>query len=220
MTDIAIILLAAGESRRMGAANKLLLPVEGEPLVRRTARLLASLAGSSVNGVRVTVVLGHEADRIAEALAGIDVSLTCNPAFAEGQRSSVFHGLSHAGLSQAGLADGYMVAPADMPRLTGDDCIGLIAAHAAAPPGLVTVPVRPSADGAARGNPIMLSPAARDAVVAGGINLGCRGLLEQRPDLVHIYRTSSPGFFVDLDTPEAYAAETAATLPTVSAGPA
>ena len=38
MADIAVILLAAGESRRMGEANKLLLPVGGEPLVRRTAQ--------------------------------------------------------------------------------------------------------------------------------------------------------------------------------------
>ena len=68
MADIAVILLAAGESRRMGEANKLLLPVGGEPLVRRTARLLAS-----IDNARVTVVLGHEADEVRAALAGIDV---------------------------------------------------------------------------------------------------------------------------------------------------
>ena len=198
MADIAVILLAAGESRRMGETNKLLLPVGDEPLVRRTARLLAAL-----DGARVTVVLGHEADHVRAALAGLDVALTVNPAYADGQRASVYHGLR-----QADRAACSMVAPADMPRLTAADCASLIAAHRAAPQGSVTVPMRHGPNGAERGNPIMLSGAARDEVVSGGINLGCRGLLDRRPDLIHIHTTMSDGFFVDLDTPEAYLAET------------
>ena len=95
-----------------------------------------------------------------------------------------------------------------MPRLTAADCASLIAAHRAAPQGSVTVPMRHGPNGAERGNPIMLSGAARDEVVSGGINLGCRGLLDRRPDLIHIHTTMSDGFFVDLDTPEAYLAET------------
>ena len=142
MADIAVILLAAGESRRMGEANKLLLPVGGEPLVRRTARLLASL-----DNARVMVVLGHEADEVRAALAGLDVELTVNPAHAEGQRSSVYHGLM-----QAGNATCSMVAPADMPRLTAADCASLIATHRAAPDGSVTMPMRHGSDGTERGN--------------------------------------------------------------------
>ena len=38
MHSVAAILLAAGQSRRMGAQNKLLLEIKGEPLVRRVAR--------------------------------------------------------------------------------------------------------------------------------------------------------------------------------------
>ena len=203
MSEIAILLLAAGESRRMGAANKLLLPVDGEPLVRRTARILASLAGA-----RVTTVLGHEANEVGAALAGLDVAVTVNPDFAEGQRASVHHGLVHAA-----AADSYMVTPADLPRLTEADCGALIAAHDSAPHGAVTVPMRRGPDGPERGNPIMLSGTARDDVIAGGINLGCRGLLDRRPDLIHIHTTLSDGFFVDIDTPEAYAVETGASLP-------
>ena len=150
MAEIAIVLLAAGESRRMGLANKLLLPVDGEPLVRRTARLLASLAGSSFKDARVTAVLGHEATEVAAALAGLDVQVTVNPDYAEGQRASVHHGLS-----QAGEADSYMVAPADMPRLTAADCEALIAAHGLAPDD--AVPMRSYRLGAQRGNPIKAS---------------------------------------------------------------
>ena len=203
MAEIAVILLAAGESRRMGATNKLLLPVDGEPLVRRTARILVSLAS-----VRVTAVLGHDAKEVASALSGLDVMLTVNSDFAKGQRSSVHHGIIHAG-----EADSYMVVPADLPRLTSANCYALIASHAAAPNGAVTVPSRRGQDGPERGNPIMLSSIARDAVAAGGIKLGCRGLLDRQPNLIHTHTTLSDGFFVDIDTPDTYIAQTGSPLP-------
>ena len=59
MTDVAIILLAAGESRRMGNKNKLMLDFGGEALLRRTACMLARLPGAEV-----TVVLGHAAQEM------------------------------------------------------------------------------------------------------------------------------------------------------------
>ena len=37
-SGVAAILLAAGQSRRMGATNKLLMDIDGEPMVRRAAR--------------------------------------------------------------------------------------------------------------------------------------------------------------------------------------
>jgi hypothetical protein len=59
----------------------------------------------------------------------------------------------------------------------------------------------------------MLSGIARDAVVAGGIKLGCRGLLDRRPNLIHSHTTLSDGFFVDIDTPDAYIVETGSPVP-------
>ncbi len=70
---VAAILLAAGASRRMGR-NKLLLPVDGEPMVRRAARR-ALEAGLSP----VVVVLGHEAEPVKAALAGLDLRFVMSP---------------------------------------------------------------------------------------------------------------------------------------------
>lgn len=60
------VVLAAGASRRMGR-NKMLLPLDDEPMVHRAVRraLDAGLAP-------VVVVLGHEPERIREALADLD----------------------------------------------------------------------------------------------------------------------------------------------------
>jgi molybdenum cofactor cytidylyltransferase len=62
---VSAILLAAGESRRMGGVNKLLLPIDGVPLVRRTAETLLA------TGIEdVVAALGFEADQVERALAG------------------------------------------------------------------------------------------------------------------------------------------------------
>ena len=198
MADIAVILLAAGFSHRMGGVNKLLLPIDGIALLRRTAEMLASLPNANV-----TVVLGHDSQKTVGVLAGLNVTQTINPDYAKGLSSSVFHGLS-----SAGLAESYMITPADMPRLMSADCLALIKAHKSTPDGTVTVPVRPGPNGPQRGNPIILSGAARAEVIAGDINLGCRELLQRRPELIHEYTTNSNGFFIDIDTPQDYSDET------------
>lgn len=70
---VAAVILAAGASTRMGR-NKLLLPVEGEPMVHRAVRraLAAGLAP-------VVVVLGHEGDRVRTALADLAVTFAVSP---------------------------------------------------------------------------------------------------------------------------------------------
>ena len=198
MADTTVILLAAGFSRRMGSVNKLLLPIDGVALLRRTAEMLASLPQ-----VRVTVVLGHDSQKTGEALAGLNVVHTTNPNYGQGLSSSVFHGLA-----SAGLAKSYMITPADMPRLSSADCLELIKAHRSAPDGAVTIPMRPGFNGPQRGNPIILSGAAREEVIAGDVNLGCRGLLKRRPEMIHEYTSKSDGFFIDMDTPQDYSDET------------
>ena len=204
MADVVAILLAAGFSQRMGRANKLLLEIDGVALLRRTAEMLVS-----VPGVRVTAVLGYDAEQTSEVLAGVDVQYAVNPHYAEGQRSSVFYGLSMA--HEAPVS---MVVPADLPLLCVDDCLALLDAHAGActsagrtngaNSAAVTMPVRYRDGDMQRGNPVILSRSARQDVVRGGVNLGCRGLIERRPDLVNVFESDSDGFFADIDTPKSY----------------
>ena len=77
------ILLAAGMSQRMGGLNKLLLPINGVPMVRRMALTLAAFAD-----VPTVVVLGHEAQRVAAVLDGIALTIITNVQYQSGQMSS------------------------------------------------------------------------------------------------------------------------------------
>ena len=188
--DIAAILLAAGASRRMGADNKLLLPIEGEPMIRRAARtLLASCATS------VTVVTGHEAPQIEEALEGLAVHLAHNARHKDGQMTSV-----RTGILAAEVSDGYLIGLGDQPALGAADIDDLILAYTDAQPNRILVPMFAGE----RGNPIILPASARAEVEAGGVNFGCRNLIKRHPDRIYTVEARSAAVLADVDTPEMY----------------
>src|ERR671911_575851 len=85
---IAGIVLAAGRSARLGRPKQL-LPVHGEPLIRHT---LGRVLASSLD--QVILVVGHEADLVRDAVAGLPVECVFNPDSAAGQSTSVRAGLA------------------------------------------------------------------------------------------------------------------------------
>jgi molybdenum cofactor cytidylyltransferase len=102
------IVLAAGESRRMGR-NKLLLPLAGEPLVRRACR-----RGIAAGLDPLIAVLGHESERVQEALAGLDCRLVLNPQRGGPMSSSLQCGIE----TLPADAEGAVVILADMVNVT------------------------------------------------------------------------------------------------------
>src|SRR5205807_6588254 len=114
----AALLLAAGQSSRMGS-NKWLGEVDGRPMVARVAtRLLSSRARP------IVAVLGNEADRVDAALGRLPVERVRNPAFADGLSTSLKRGLQ----ALPAEIDGVIVCLGDMPLVTGRDLDRLIAA--------------------------------------------------------------------------------------------
>lgn len=100
--------------------NKLLLPLGGEPLLRRTVRC-ALEAGLDP----VAVVVGHEADRARAALAGLACRIVPNPDHAQGQQTSVRSGVAavEAGTTAA------VILLADMPFVTAEMVSELVRRH-------------------------------------------------------------------------------------------
>ena len=104
---VAGIVLAAGSSVRMGR-KKLLLELAGQSVVRRAvSRALAALDP-------VIVVLGHEADRVRQELAGLSCRVVVNPEHGRGMETSVRAGVAAL---PAG-ADAAVMLLADMPLVT------------------------------------------------------------------------------------------------------
>jgi molybdenum cofactor cytidylyltransferase len=80
--SLAFILLAAGESTRLGQ-EKQLVKYGNESLLRRQIKMLLKTTAD------VYCVLGHETKRMAEELTGLDVIIYTNEAFKNGLGSSI-----------------------------------------------------------------------------------------------------------------------------------
>src|SRR6185437_1174485 len=141
---IAALILAAGQSRRMGEVNKLLVPIEGKPMVRRVAEtVLASAAGP------VIAVLGHERDRVHAALGGLRLRCLYNPDFAAGISTSLKRGLG----ALPEDVDGAIICLGDMPLLDSGEIDRLVAAFNPTEGRAIIVPTRHGK----RGNPVLWS---------------------------------------------------------------
>jgi molybdenum cofactor cytidylyltransferase len=197
---VVAILLGAGRSQRMGGRNKLLMEVDGQPMVRRVA---VTLLNSRVR--EVIAVLGHDHTRVAAALAGVPLRIVVNDEYALGQMSSVRTGIAAIGDDPAAI----VVALADQPALEPLDIDFLIDAFLALPEPKILVPVY----GGQRGNPIVLPGMQLSALQAGGVNFGCRNLIERHPEAVVRIEAANPHYVQDIDTPAAYDAWVEAHAP-------
>lgn len=192
MAEIDAILLAAGLSRRMGARNKLLADIFGKPMIRHVAETYLAVVDGPVS-----VVTGHERERIEAALDGLAVRFVHNRDYAAGQQSSVA-----AGLAAGSNAAATLIGLGDQPALRPADLAALIAAHAGGDPGKITIPH----DGTRRGNPIAVPAVLRPRLTDNPDRPGCMRFTREHPDLVQWPRLDAVGFYLDVDTPEALAA--------------
>jgi len=186
--DAAVVLLAAGLSRRMGARNKLLINIQGEPLVRRVTR--AYLA----TGAQVHVVLGHDAERVRAVLDDLPLTFVENPRFVDGQASSVRTGID----SLSGNHDVVLVALADQIALNAADISDLLDAFADSDRGCILVPYC----GARRGNPVVFPGKLIAEMAASRGNVVGREFIDNNPQLVRRYDAANDHFVTDIDTPE------------------
>jgi len=186
--QLEVILLAAGQSRRMGTKNKLLITVDGEPLVRRSAQLYRRFTD------KVFVVLGYEADQVRAALDGVAVRCIENAAYADGQKSSVQCGFTNV----SGAGDAIIVALADQPLLSSEDLDGLITAFAESDRQRIMIPFC----GDARGNPILIPSAFLKSLKDDVQDLACRKFIAANPHLTRRYDAPNDHFTTDLDTPD------------------
>jgi len=191
---VSAIVLAAGESRRMGR-KKEVLPVQGEPMVR----LAVSKLLDSKKIDEVIVVLGHSADDVGAALAGVTderIELVGNRRYGEGMGTSLAQGVSSCSWG----TDAFVVVLADAPFFGTGDVDRLIDAHAAG--ALIAVPVREGR----RGHPVILDGRFRDRLEVLDGDVGARHILEAESDSITAVEMESDGFLVDVDDAEDYEA--------------
>ena len=190
---VAGMVLAAGQSRRMGQANKLLEIVDGRAMV--VAAVEAALAADVSS---VTVVTGHEADSVQAALAGKPVRFVHNPNYADGLSAS----LKTAAANAPDNADAMIVLLGDMPDVTSTHVDRLIAAFNPLEGRAICVPTVASK----RGNPVLWAKRFLAEMLALRGDVGAKHLIGQNEDVVAEVEMGDAGVLNDVDTPEALAA--------------
>jgi molybdenum cofactor cytidylyltransferase len=191
---VSVIVLAAGESKRMDK-KKEILPIAGEPMIRIVLRKL--LESRKID--EVIVVLGHRADEVGAALAGVTderLELVGNRRFAEGMGTSLAQGASACSWG----TDAIVVALADAPFFRGSDVGKLIDTHASG--GGIVVPVFEGR----RGHPVVFDSRYREELEQLSGDAGARHILERSGEDVREVALDDDGFLVDIDDPEDYLA--------------
>jgi molybdenum cofactor cytidylyltransferase len=187
---IGALLLAAGQSRRMGGPNKLLAEVDGVPMVARVARrLLVSRARP------IIAVLGNQADAVGAALGKLPVERARNPDFAAGLSTSLKRGIA----ALPPDLDGVIVCLGDMPLISGRHLDRLVAAFNPLEGRAIIVPTRRGR----RGNPVLWSKQFFPEMTGLAGDVGAKHLISEHAELVAEVEMDDDAVLVDIDTPEA-----------------
>ena len=186
---IGAIVLAAGESTRMGT-QKLLLPYAGSTVIEEIVdRVLRSDVDTCV------VVTGHEPERVREQLGARDVLFAQNDNYREGMLSSVRAGLAASDESW----NAALIVLGDQPSLRAETINVLIQSHFTRPGDIVV----PAFEGR-RGHPLLVPMHFREEIVERFDETGLRGLLHTHPESVTEVTVDTATILEDMDYPEDY----------------
>ncbi len=191
MTDLAILIPAAGASRRMRGSDKLLESVDGHAQLRRV------VAMALATGARVIVTLpdsGPLALARKTALSGLRAQICALGDWHEGMAASL-----RAGARAAGQADALMILLPDMPDITESDLAAIIAAFAEDP----TRPVRACAEDGRPGHPVIFPRRLFQELMVLTGDRG--GMVVMAGEDVRPFPLPGDRAITDLDTPEDWA---------------
>lgn len=188
---IVAIVLAAGESSRMGRPK---------PLCHFSGRPALELVIEACRRADIPciVVLGHAA---TEVQAGADlrgVQVVVNADYAKGQTSSLQAGLR----ALPADAEGFLLLPADHPLITREEITPLVAEyrrrHAERQIFIPSYNLK-------RGHPVLFDASLRDEFLRLPPDTPARTVVDFNPGRIAYVEIPSPAILMDMDTPEDYA---------------
>jgi molybdenum cofactor cytidylyltransferase len=186
---ISAIVMAAGESKRMGKLKQLMPLGDSTILAQTTDNLLNSKVSE------VIVVLGHKAEEVRKAISGRPVKVTVNPAYQQGMSTSIVTGLNLV----SDKARAVMLALGDQPFVdsqTVNKILGEFNSHNKG----IAVPVYRGR----RGRPVIFAISYKDELLGLEGDIGGREIINRHPDDVLEVAVNCEGVCIDIDTEESY----------------
>ena len=186
--EVAAILLAAGQSRRMGAF-KPLLPF-GERSVIESC--IANLQEASVD--EIVIVVGHRADEVREHLKDRNLKFATNPDPESEMSVSIARGVEQVSDDAKAL----LIALVDQPAVPSETIKQIIDEWRRG-----SLLVQPEYDGRG-GHPVLIDLKYRDDLRRLDPQRGLRAFFEVHRDEAHRWPVDSPYVARDMDTWEDY----------------
>jgi len=183
------LVLAAGESKRMGE-SKQLLSYDNKTILET---VIDHITQSNVD--ETLVVLGSNRENIEEAIKDLPVKSVYNPRFKEGMLSSAQKGF----VSLPEEAEAVLVFLGDQPRIPSSVIDQIIRTYHSSEKGIV-LPVYDKK----RGHPVLISTKYREEVAHLDPQLGLRELIHNHPEDILEVDLDSSSILEDIDTPEDY----------------
>ena len=190
---VSAIVLAAGESTRMGSPKAVLASPDGLPFV---ARIVSAFHDANVDDV--TVVTGRDHALIAEALtrAAVSARLVRNHDPSRGQLSSLWTGMDAA---ITGDTAAMLVTLVDVPMLSGAIVRAVIETWQRQRPLIV----RP-AIGDRHGHPVLFDRRLFEELRRAPLDAGAKAVVRAHADAIVNVAVEDEGCLVDIDTPQEY----------------
>ncbi len=183
------LLLAAGESKRMGR-SKQLLPY-GDKTILET--VIDHITHSSVD--ETLIVLGANREKIERIIKDLPVKSVYNPRYKEGMLSSVQKGF----VSLPKETEAVLVFLGDQPMVPSSAITQIVHAYRSTEKGIV-LPVFDKR----RGHPILIDNKYSQKVAALDPEIGLRALIHNHPEDILEVELDTPAIIKDIDTPEDY----------------
>ena len=186
---VSVILLAAGESKRL-RMPKLLLPFGKSTILEQT---IDNLLDSMVD--EVIVVLGHKSEEMMRKLANRPVKIAINPIYHQGMSTSIAKGLSLVN----NRAQAIMVALADQPLINSQTINRLIEESLSYDKGIVIPAYQ-----AERGHPVIFASKYKEELLGLKGDIGGRQTIKGHPNDTLGVIADSKAITMDINTIKDY----------------
>lgn len=184
-TIVSAILLAAGESKRMGKPKQL-VPLGNTTMVEQTTDNLLSSRVSEV-----IVVVGHRAEEVMKRVATKPIKIALNPIYHQGMGTSIVAGLNLVD----SRAQAVMLVLGDQPFVDSQTINRLIEEFDAHDKG-IAIPVYQGR----RGHPIIFSIKYKAQLSGLKGDIGGREIIEEHPEDILEVAVECEGIDIDIDT--------------------